>query len=124
MREIRSWRVALAMGVMLVSGGCASDALAPRTASAPCAVDVGAELAAKARESGGGPFRIRICNVAGQSARQPLILVDGSEIPQSELPAIVPERIESVEILKGPSGVAVYGERAANGVILIRTKRS
>ncbi|GLC25722.1 SusC/RagA family TonB-linked outer membrane protein [Roseisolibacter agri] len=34
-----------------------------------------------------------------------------------------PEDIESVEILKGPSAGAIYGSKAANGVVVIRTKR-
>ena len=38
----------------------------------------------------------------------------------ADLPA---EDIESVEILKGPSAAAIYGARAANGVVVIRTKR-
>ena len=37
---------------------------------------------------------------------------------------INPDDIESVEILKGPNAAALYGSRAANGVILITTKRS
>ena len=38
----------------------------------------------------------------------------------ADLPA---EDIESIEILKGPSAAAIYGARAANGVVVIRTKR-
>lgn len=41
----------------------------------------------------------------------------------SRLNDINPEDIESVEILKGPSASAIYGSAAANGVILITTKR-
>ncbi len=36
---------------------------------------------------------------------------------------INPQDIESVEVLKGPSAGAIYGSKAANGVIVIRTKR-
>lgn len=34
-----------------------------------------------------------------------------------------PQDIESIEVLKGPSAGAIYGSKAANGVIVIRTKR-
>lgn len=37
---------------------------------------------------------------------------------------INPEDIESIEILKGPNAAALYGSRAANGVVLITTKKS
>lgn len=37
---------------------------------------------------------------------------------------INPDDIESVEILKGPNAAALYGSRAANGVVLITTKKS
>jgi TonB-linked SusC/RagA family outer membrane protein len=37
---------------------------------------------------------------------------------------INPEDIESIEILKGPNAAALYGSRAANGVVLISTKKS
>lgn len=41
----------------------------------------------------------------------------------SPLDQIDPNSIESVEVLKGPSAAALYGSDAANGVIVIRTKR-
>lgn len=37
---------------------------------------------------------------------------------------INPDDIESIEVLKGPNAAALYGSRAANGVVLITTKRS
>ena len=50
----------------------------------------------------------------------PLFLIDGIEV--SDLEAVSPETISSIEILKGTSA-AIYGSRGANGVILITTKR-
>ncbi|WP_420454596.1 SusC/RagA family TonB-linked outer membrane protein [Rubrivirga sp.] len=43
--------------------------------------------------------------------------------PVSRIADLAPEDIESIEILKGPSAAAIYGARAANGVVVIRTKR-
>ncbi len=51
---------------------------------------------------------------------QPLFVVDG--VPTGSLNSIPPESIESVEILKDASSAAIYGSRASNGVVLIKTK--
>ncbi|RJQ62078.1 MAG: hypothetical protein C4517_07075, partial [Stygiobacter sp.] len=66
---------------------------------------------------------------------QPLIVVDGSPINNSEIGSstggytqmnramdINPKDIESIDVLKGPAAAALYGARAQNGVILIKTK--
>ncbi len=51
----------------------------------------------------------------------PLVIVDGVE---QQLEDINPNDIESVSVLKDASSTAIYGSRAANGVILITTKRA
>ena len=57
---------------------------------------------------------------AGQS---PLIVVDGYPMTEgSDINAINPQDIESVEVLKDAASSAIYGSRGANGVILITTK--
>jgi TonB-linked SusC/RagA family outer membrane protein len=50
----------------------------------------------------------------------PLLVVDG--VPRGDLPRMDPNDIESISILKDASA-AVYGVRAANGVVLITTKK-
>ncbi|HEY2026300.1 MAG TPA: TonB-dependent receptor plug domain-containing protein, partial [Gemmatimonadaceae bacterium] len=72
-----------------------------------------------------------------QGTSQPLFVVDGTPIDNSTTVTtastggtvsanrasdINPNDIESVEILKGSAAAAIYGARAANGVILITTK--
>ena len=58
------------------------------------------------------------------AGRNPLIVVDGFPLSEgSSLNSINPQDIEKVDILKDPSSAAVYGSRAANGVILITTKK-
>lgn len=53
----------------------------------------------------------------------PLIVVDGFPLSEgSSLNSINPQDIETMDILKDPSSAAIYGSRAANGVILITTK--
>lgn len=66
-----------------------------------------------------GSFWIRGISTFG-SNRTPLILVDGVERDMSNISV---GEIESVSILKDASATAVYGVRAANGVVLITTRR-
>jgi TonB-dependent SusC/RagA subfamily outer membrane receptor len=51
-----------------------------------------------------------------------IIIVNGSEINMSQLSAIQPLDVKSIDILKG-AGAAIYGTRGANGVVLITTKK-
>lgn len=51
------------------------------------------------------------------------IFVDGFEVNMVYLNSLTPAEIESVSVLKDAAAVALYGERGANGVILIKTKR-
>ena len=66
-------------------------------------------------------FWIRGISTFGAN-RTPLILIDGVERAYA-LSNIDIEEIESVSILKDASATAVYGSRAANGVVIITTKR-
>lgn len=50
----------------------------------------------------------------------PLIIIDGVE---SEINAVVPQDVESMSVLKDAASASIYGSRAANGVILITTKK-
>lgn len=50
-----------------------------------------------------------------------LVLIDGVE---SNINSIDPKSIESISVLKDAASAAIYGSRAANGVILITTKRA
>jgi TonB-dependent SusC/RagA subfamily outer membrane receptor len=57
----------------------------------------------------------------------PLFIVDGTQVESSaggSLPWINPRDIESITALKNPSDLAIYGVRGANGVIVIKTKKS
>ena len=52
-----------------------------------------------------------------------LIIVNGTEKTKAEMVRIEPSTIESVNILKEQSAVALYGEKAKNGAIIITTKK-
>ncbi|WP_430814210.1 SusC/RagA family TonB-linked outer membrane protein [Carboxylicivirga sp. RSCT41] len=59
-------------------------------------------------------------NTSLSAGSNPLVLVDGIEMPIKE---VNPTDIESVSVLKDAASSSIYGSRAANGVILITTKR-
>lgn len=70
---------------------------------------------------GGDAASIRIRGVSSiYAGSSPLILVDGVV---SSLEGIDPNAIETITILKDAASTAIYGTRAANGVILVKTKR-
>jgi len=77
----------------------------------------------------GGGLSVRIRGVGGLNNSEPLYVLDGMQITGNEsentnvLNSINPNDIESVEILKDASSTAIYGSRAANGVVVITTKR-
>jgi TonB-linked SusC/RagA family outer membrane protein len=56
------------------------------------------------------------------ASRGPLIVIDG--VPGGDMRAVAPEDIESIDVLKDASAGAIYGTRAAAGVILITTKQA
>ena len=56
------------------------------------------------------------------SDNTPLYIVDG--VPYEDMQALNPNDIQSIEVLKDASAAAIYGSRAANGVLLITTNRS
>jgi TonB-dependent Receptor Plug Domain len=51
------------------------------------------------------------------------IILDGKEIPSSDLNKIEPKNIDKINILKGESAKAKYGDKAKSGVIEITTKK-
>ena len=94
---------------------------------------------------GGNNVQLRGISTLGAGTSQPLYIIDGvyvnnnqisvgrSEADQAGSPSqdntanrladLSPEDIESVEVLKGPSAAAIYGQRANAGVVIIQTKR-
>lgn len=68
---------------------------------------------------------VRIRGITSAGNNNPLYVVDGFPLPDggdSQLNAISPDDIETIDILKDASATAIYGVRAANGVVLITTK--
>ncbi|WP_321515756.1 TonB-dependent receptor [Marinifilum fragile] len=72
----------------------------------------------------GGPGRgseIFIRGISTTGDNSPLIVVDG--IPDRSIDNLDPNEIESISVLKDAASAAVYGARAANGVVLVTTKQ-
>ncbi|HEY6900179.1 MAG TPA: TonB-dependent receptor [Puia sp.] len=65
-----------------------------------------------------GPSTIRSTG----GAMEPFYVIDG--VPGASIDLLAPADIESMDVLKDASATAIYGTRAANGVIMITTKKS
>lgn len=63
---------------------------------------------------------IKIRGISTLGTSDPLVLVDGIPMDMNQLD---PNTIESVTVLKDAAASAIYGARAANGVIVVKTKR-
>ncbi|MEQ9441508.1 MAG: TonB-dependent receptor [Cyclobacteriaceae bacterium] len=70
-------------------------------------------------QPGNDAATIRIRGVGTLNNNNPLVLVNGIEFPIDDLN---PNDIESVTVLKDAASAAIYGSRAANGVVLVTTK--
>lgn len=70
----------------------------------------------------GADVNIIIRGAASFGATEPLYVIDGA-FSNSGLSSLNPNDIESIEVLKDGAAAAIYGSRAANGVVLITTKR-
>ena len=79
-------------------------------------------VASSGEPSRAATFQIRGTNSIN-SGTAPLFILDGVPIESSDFNTISPGDIESVSVLKDASSTSIYGARAANGVIVITTKR-
>lgn len=70
--------------------------------------------------SDGASIRIRGLGTFSGAGSSPLVLIDGM---YASLDDVDPNNIKSISILKDAASASIYGTRAANGVILIETKR-
>ncbi|WP_290540349.1 TonB-dependent receptor [Alistipes sp.] len=80
----------------------------------------GAVVVQRTGEPGMDNAEFWIRGISSLNSSAPLVLVDGVEREMSDLSI---EEIESISVLKDASATAVYGVRAANGVVLVTTRR-
>ncbi|RAW00991.1 SusC/RagA family TonB-linked outer membrane protein [Pseudochryseolinea flava] len=82
----------------------------------------GVDITSNTRPGEMGTIRIRGTRSLGAGS-EPLYVVDGIPLQSGGMDAFNPHDIESIEVLKDASAAAIYGSRAANGVILVTTKK-
>ena len=73
--------------------------------------------------SPGSPSMVRIRGINTVNDNGPLYVIDGVSTRNQDLSTLNPNDIESMQVLKDASSAAIYGAQAANGVILITTKK-
>lgn len=74
-------------------------------------------------QAGADNPEIRVRGVGTFGNNNPMLLIDGVECSLSQLSEIPSADIENVSVLKDAASAAIYGVRAANGVILVTTKK-
>jgi len=103
-----------------VSGDMLKKSPAPNISNSLAGRLPGLVVVSRTGEPGNDASLLRIRGVNTLGDNSPLIIVDG--VQNRELDRIDPASIESITVLKDASA-AIYGSEAANGVILVTTKR-
>lgn len=107
--------------VVALSSDQLNDVFSPRLST----MIQGKAAGVYARSSSGRPGQAASINIRGKGSinttNNPLWVIDGIAVGHDE-PNLNPADVESITILKDASATALYGSRAANGVILVQTK--
>lgn len=113
-------KVNLTGAVSTVSAEEISNKTAANTSTALQGLAPGVTVTQSSGQPGSaGTIRIRGIGTLGNAG--PLVLIDGVE---GEIDNIDPNLIENISVLKDAASSSIYGSRAANGVILVSTKRA
>ncbi|GAB3554543.1 SusC/RagA family TonB-linked outer membrane protein [Spirosoma fluminis] len=123
-KEVKS----LGYGVQEIKGQQLTEARATNVVNGLSGKVAGLRISSNGGPGSGSTVQIRgASSVSGNN--QPLVVIDGVPIQQtfdkqfgSGLSEINPDNIQELTVLKGPNAAALYGSRAANGVILVTTK--
>ena len=83
----------------------------------------GVVLTSSGGQAGKDTPQIRIRGVGTFGNNEPMVLIDGVESSVDQIQQIAAADIDNVSVLKDAASASIYGVRAANGVILITTKR-
>ncbi len=119
---------ALGYATQAVEGSQLAEARQPNVADNLSGRIAGVQITPNSMPGSSSHILIRgSSSVAGNN--QPLIVVDGVPIEQTDnrrygggLSEINPDNIKEINVLKGATAAALYGSRAANGVIMVTTK--
>jgi len=113
-------KTTLTGAVVAVNGDELQKSAAPNVSNSLVGRLPGLVVVTRTGEPGNDASLLRIRGVNTLGDNSPLVVVDG--IPNRDLNRIDPATIESITVLKDASA-AIYGSQAANGVILVTTKR-
>lgn len=115
-------KVNLSGSVSSISGSTLSNRPLFNVSSALQGMASGVTVTTQSGQPGGnsGNIRIRGIGTFGGDSAAPLVLIDGVEGTMDD---VDPNIIESISVLKDAASASIYGSRAANGVILVTTKR-
>lgn len=83
-------------------------------------ISAGVQVMQNSGQPGSDGSTIRIRGVGTLNNQDPLVLIDGVE---GTMDLVNPQDIETISVLKDAASSSIYGSRAANGVILITTKK-
>lgn len=119
---------ALGYTVQEVKGSSLTESRSTNVANA-----LSGKIAGVRVQSNGGPGSGSNIQIRGSSSisgnNQPLIVIDGVPMQQTDsktygggISELNPDDIADISVLKGPNAAALYGSRAANGVLLVTTK--
>lgn len=125
---IQREKKALGYTVQEIKGSALTESRSTNVANA-----LSGKIAGVRIQSNGGPGSGSTIQIRGSSSvsgnNQPLIVIDGVPMEQTAnktlgggISEVNPDNIKEMSVLKGPNAAALYGSRAANGVILITTK--
>lgn len=106
--------------IAVVKGDALSKQLTSSTTQALQGKVAGVQVIGDGKPGSGGTVKIRGVGSIGDYAK-PLYIVDGVFVDNIDF--VSPSDIEDLTILKDASSAAIYGVRAANGVVLITTKK-
>lgn len=119
---------ALGYSTQSLNGDAITEARAANVANSLSGRVAGVQITGNSSPGSGSHIVIRgSSSVAGNN--EPLIVVDGVPLEQSSskkygsgLSELNPDNIKEITVLKGATSAALYGSRAANGVIMVTTK--
>lgn len=119
---------ALGYSTQSINGNALAEARAANVANSLSGRVAGVQITSNSSPGSGSHIVIRGSgSVAGNN--EPLIVVDGVPLEQtsskkygSGLSELNPDNIKEINVLKGATAAALYGSRAANGVIMVTTK--
>ena len=92
-----------------------TNALAAMQSQSP-----GVQIVQSSGQAGSG-YKVNIRGIGTMGDSAPLYVIDG--VAGGDINSLNPNDIESIDVLKDAASAAIYGARAANGVILVTTKQ-